>query len=173
LILGVGKTLIGRLLLYNAVDMSFDFVNLRKNPKCKICGPNPEVTELIDYEEFCGVPGHDHEEEGSAGDDWDISVAELSERLEEGEKIRLIDVREPHEWDIVHLEDAELIPLGEMATRMNELDSADEMVIFCKTGTRSAQVIGLLHGAGFRKMKNLKGGIISWAKEIDKKLPIY
>jgi molybdopterin/thiamine biosynthesis adenylyltransferase/rhodanese-related sulfurtransferase len=172
LILGIGETLSGRLLLFNALDMSFDFVNLRKNPNCKICGPNPEVTELIDYEEFCGVPGHDHEE-GSAGGDWDIEVGQLAEKLQRGEDIHLLDVREPHELEISHLEGADLIPLGQLAARLSELDSADEMVIFCKSGTRSARGLELLASAGFRKVKNLKGGINAWAQEVDPSLPIY
>ena len=99
LILGIGEPLIGRLLLYNALDMSFEFVKLRKNPNCKVCGPNPEVTELIDYEAFCGVPGHDHEE-GSVGGGWDITAPELAERLKQGNHLRLLDVREPHELEI-------------------------------------------------------------------------
>ncbi len=172
LILGIGETLKGRLLLFNALDMSFDFVNLRKNPNCKICGPNPEVTELIDYEEFCGVPGHDHEE-GSVGGDWDIEVGQLAEQLEQGQQIHLLDVREPHELEISQLEGADLIPLGQLAARLSELDSAEEMVVFCKGGTRSARALELLASAGFRKVKNLKGGINAWAQEVDPSLPIY
>ena len=172
LILGIGETLKGRLLLFNALDMSFDFVNLRKNPDCKVCGPNPEVTELIDYEEFCGVPGHDHEE-GSVGGDWDIEVGQLAEKLAQGEQIHLLDVREPHELEISRLEGADLIPLGQLAARLSELDSAEEMVVFCKGGTRSARALELLASAGFRKVKNLKGGINAWAREVDPSLPIY
>lgn len=172
LILGIGDTLIGRLLLYNALDMSFDFVKLRKNPKCKVCSPNPEVTELIDYEAFCGVPSHEPEE-GSAGEDWDISATELAELLKNGNDLHLIDVREPHELEISHLEGADLIPLGQLAARLSELDSAEDIVLFCKAGTRSARALELLASAGFRKMKNLKGGINAWAREVDSSLPIY
>jgi adenylyltransferase/sulfurtransferase len=172
LILGIGQPLIGRLLLYNALDMSFEFVKLRKNPNCKICGPEPEVTELIDYEAFCGVPGHDHEE-GSAGVDWDITAPELAARLQEGNHIRLVDVREPHELEISQLQGASLIPLGQMAARLSELDSAEEIVLFCKAGTRSARALELLLSAGFRKVKNLKGGINAWAREVDPSLPVY
>jgi len=172
LILGIGETLNGRLLLFNALDMSFDFVNLRKNPNCKICGPNPEVTGLIDYEEFCGMPGHDHEV-GSVGGDWDIEARQLAEKLDHGEPIHLLDVREPHELEISHLKGADLIPLGQLAARLSELDSADEMVVFCKSGTRSARALELLASAGFRKVKNLKGGINAWAQEVDPSLPIY
>ena len=172
LILGIGEPLIGKLLLYNALDMSFDFVKLRKNPNCKVCGSEPEVTELIDYEAFCGVPSHDHEE-GSAGADWDISAPELAFLLHNGNHPRLIDVREPHELAISRLEGADLIPLGQLASRLSELDSAEDIVLFCKAGTRSARALELLASAGFRKMKNLKGGINAWAREVDPSLPIY
>jgi molybdopterin/thiamine biosynthesis adenylyltransferase/rhodanese-related sulfurtransferase len=171
LILDIGEPLIGRLMLYNALDMSFDYVKLRKNPNCKICGPNPEVTELIDYEAFCGVPGRDHEE-GTVGGGWDIEASKLAERLKENNVV-LLDVREPHELQISHLEGAKLIPLGQLAARLSELNSADEMVVFCKSGTRSARALELLISAGFRKVKNLKGGINAWAKEVDPSLPIY
>lgn len=172
LILGIGTPLIGRLLLYNALDMSFEFVKLKKNPHCKVCGPEPEITELIDYFEFCGVPGLDHDAEGSAGADWDITARELAERLKH-DRLVLLDVREPHELEISALPGAVNIPLGELAARLSELDSAQEMVVFCKAGTRSARALELLVSAGFRKVKNLKGGINAWAEEVDPSLPIY
>ncbi len=171
LLLGIGEPLIGRLLLYNALDMSFEFVELKKNPKCRVCGPNADIKELIDYEEFCGVPGHDREE-GSAGSGWDITPSELAERLQTN-NIMLLDVREPHELEISCLPGAINIPLGQLAARLSELDSAREMVVFCKAGTRSARALELLFSAGFRKVKNLKGGINAWAREIDPSLPIY
>jgi molybdopterin/thiamine biosynthesis adenylyltransferase/rhodanese-related sulfurtransferase len=171
-LLGIGSPLIGRLLLYNALDMSFEFVKLKKNPDCRVCGPNADIKELIDYEAFCGVPGHDHDE-GSAGADWDISALQLSERIKQDNHLRLIDVREPHELEISTLPDAVNIPLGTLASRLSELDSAQEMVVFCKAGTRSARALELLVSAGFKKVKNLKGGINAWAKEVDKSLPIY
>jgi adenylyltransferase/sulfurtransferase len=172
LILGIGEPMIGKLMLYNALDMSFEFVKLRKNPNCKVCGPNPEVTELIDYEEFCGMPMHDHDE-GSAGADWDITATALAERLEQSNDLKIIDVREPHELEISHLAGTTLIPLGQLASRLSELNSADDIVLMCKAGTRSTRALEILHSAGFRKMKNLKGGINAWAKEIDPSLPIY
>jgi len=172
LILGIGETLVGKLLLYNALDMSFDFVKLRKNPTCKVCGPNPEVTELIDYEEFCGMPMHDYDE-GSADEDWDITSTELADRLKQSNGLKIIDVREPHELEISQIPSAELIPLGQLASRMHELDSADEIVLMCKVGSRSVRALDVLYSAGFRKMKNLKGGINAWAKEVDPSLPIY
>ena len=172
LILGIGQPLIGKLMIYDALDMRFDFVNLFKNPNCKICGPNPEVTHLIDYEEFCGVPGRDHDE-GSAGMDWDIEAVELAERLKRGDPIHLIDVREPHELQISHLPNADLIPLGQLAGRLSELDSAEEIVLFCKVGSRSVRALELLYSAGFRKVKNLRGGINAWARKVDPSMPVY
>ncbi len=172
LLLGIGEPLIGKLLLYNALDMSFDFVKLKKNPKCRVCGPNADVTELIDYEDFCGVPSHDHVD-GSAGDDWDISVLDLNTRLARTSDLLLLDVREPHELAISALRGSKNIPLGELAARLSELDSAREMVVFCKMGTRSTRALELLVSAGFRKVKNLKGGINAWARDVDKELPVY
>ena len=171
-LLGIGDPMIGRLLLYNALDMSFDFVKLKKNPKCRVCGPNADIKELIDYEEFCGVPGHDHEE-GSAGAGLDITSVELKDRISITPSLILLDVREPHELEISALPNAVNIPLGQLAGRLTELNSADDMVVFCKGGTRSARALELLASAGFKKVKNLKGGINSWAKEVDTSLPIY
>ncbi len=170
-LLGIGQPLIGKLLLYNALDMSFDFVKLKKNPKCRVCGPQADVKELIDYEAFCGVPGHDHDE-GSAGADWDIAPVELAARLKQNH-LKLLDVREPHELEISALPGAVNIPLGTLAARLSELDSAQEMVVFCKSGSRSARALELLASAGFKKVKNLRGGINAWAKEVDTNLPIY
>jgi molybdopterin/thiamine biosynthesis adenylyltransferase/rhodanese-related sulfurtransferase len=170
-LLGIGEPMIGKLLLYNALDMSFDFVKLKKNPNCRVCGPIADIKELIDYEEFCGVPGRDHDE-GSAGAGWDITALELAERIK-GNHLKLLDVREPHELEISALPNALNIPLGQLAGRLSELDSAQEMVIFCKAGTRSARALELLVSAGFKKVKNLKGGINAWAKDVDKRLPVY
>ena len=172
IILGIGETLVGRLLLYDALDLSFQTVKLHKNPECKVCGEHPEITGLIDYEAFCGVPAHDHDE-GSAGDEWDITASQLSSRLKDDPGLRLIDVREPHEREISNLEGSELIPLGQFAARLNELDSAEELVIFCKAGTRSTRALEILASAGFKKVKNLKGGINAWAIDVDPSLPIY
>jgi len=172
LLLGIGSSLVGRLVLYNALDMSFDTIKLKKNPNCKVCGAHPNVTGLIDYDAFCGVPGIDHDE-GSAGKNWDISVRDLSLRLQNGEKLRLIDVREPHELAISSLPGEENIPLGQLAARLPELDSSQEIILFCKSGARSTRALELLASAGFRRVKNLKGGINAWAREVDPKLPIY
>ncbi len=172
-ILGIGETMVGRLLLYNALDSSFDFVKLRKNPECRACSLPPEEVVLIDYEEFCGVPMHDHEEEGTAGEAWDITVGQLKEKLDAGDALRIVDVREPHEWEIVHIEGADLIPLGDILERMNELDTAENLVLMCKSGVRSAKALHTLRDAGFRKLKNLKGGVLAWAREVDTSLPVY
>ena len=172
LILGIGSPMTGRLLLYNALDMSFDFVKLKKNPRCKVCGPNPSVTGLIDYDAFCGVPGLGHDT-SSAGTEWDISASELALRLRQPQAPLLLDVREPHELEISHLDGAVLIPLGHLAARLSELDSAREMVVFCKAGTRSARALELLVSAGFRRIKNLRGGINAWAEAVDPSLPVY
>lgn len=173
LILGIGEPLIGRLLLYDALQMRFEEVKLRKNPKCPVCGENPTVTQLIDYEAFCGMPAHDREDGSGLASEWEITPRELKERLERGERIIIVDVREPHEWDIAHIEGARLIPLGELAARVHELDSADQIVLHCKTGARSARALEFLRGIGFRKLKNLKGGINAWAREVDPRLPTY
>jgi adenylyltransferase/sulfurtransferase len=170
-LLGIGEPLIGRLLLYNALDMSFDFVKLKKNPKCRVCGADADIKELIDYEAFCGVPGHDHDD-GSAGAGYDISAEELAGRLKHNH-LRLLDVREPHELQISALPGAVNIPLGTLAARLSELDSAQDMVVFCKSGSRSTRALELLASAGFKKVKNLKGGINAWAKDVDPSLPIY
>lgn len=172
LLLGIGSSLAGRLLLYNALDMTFEFVTLKKNPNCKVCGPHPEVTALIDYNEFCGVPGIVHDE-GSAGAEWDIEAVELAKKLRAGKPLLLLDVREPHELQISRLDGAQNIPLGELAARLSELDSAQEIVLFCKMGSRSRRALELLVSAGFRKVKNLQGGINAWAKGVDTNLPIY
>jgi len=169
-LLGIGEPLIGKLLLYNALDMSFDFVKLKKNPNCRVCGPNADIKELIDYEEFCGVPSHDHEDAGVSS--HDITVKELSERVKTNH-LKLLDVREPHELEISKLPNAINIPLGQLAGRLAELDSAEDMVIFCKSGSRSMRGLELLASAGFKKVKNLKGGINAWAREVDTNLPIY
>jgi molybdopterin/thiamine biosynthesis adenylyltransferase/rhodanese-related sulfurtransferase len=171
LLLGIGEPLIGRLLLYNAADMTFDFVKLKKNPQCRVCGPSADITEPIDYEAFCGVPGHDHEM-NSLGAGWDITAAQLEQKMHDA-PVTLLDVREPHELQISAIRGATNIPLGELASRLSELDSAREMVVFCKAGSRSARAVELLRSAGFRKVKNLQGGINAWAADVDRALPIY
>jgi adenylyltransferase/sulfurtransferase len=172
LILGKGETLIGRLLLYDALDMRFRELKVRRNPDCPLCGDRPTIRELIDYEQFCGVRGQ--EEAGSQlGSQWETTVEELKSRLDRGDDFTLIDVRNPEEWQICRIPGAKLIPLPELPARVHELDSARELLIHCKSGVRSAKAVGFLVHAGFRKVKNVRGGIVDWARKIDPKMPMY
>ena len=179
LILGTGEPLVGRLLLYDALSMSFDEVRLRKNPDCPVCSAKPTLTELIDYEQFCGMPAHDHslytagqETNGSVAQ---ITPASLKARLDQGDDLLILDVREPHEWDISNLGHygAVLIPKNDVLARMGELDTAREMVVICRSGARSAAVIHELQQHGFRKLTNLSGGINQWARDVEPALPVY
>lgn len=178
LLLGIGESMVGRLLLYDALSMEFNEVRLRKNPDCPICGENPTLTELIDYEQFCGMPAHDRSlygsEEAVIGVPQ-ITPVELKRQLALGETPLLLDVREPHEWEISNLADlgAVLIPQGKILERMGELDTATEIVVFCRSGIRSASVIQELQQHGFKKLHNLAGGINRWAEEVDPSLPRY
>jgi adenylyltransferase/sulfurtransferase len=171
-LLGIGATLAGRLLIYDALEMTFDFVRLRKNPHCRVCGPAADIKELVDYDAFCGVPGRDHAG-APAGSDLEIAAALLAQRLAAAAPPVLLDVREPHELEISRLPGALNIPLGALASRLAELDSARELVVFCKAGTRSARALELLLSAGFRKVRHLKGGINAWARDVDPRLPEY
>ena len=180
LILGVGQPLIGRLLLYDALNMEFNEVRLRKNPNCPVCGENPTVTELIDYEMFCGMPAHDRslyaaEPNGQQDEVPAITPAQLAQRLDAGEEFFILDVRESHEWGISNLAHlgARLMPMGQVLERMGELDTAQEIVVQCRTGVRSANVVRLLQQHGFSKLYNLEGGINRWAREVDSEIPIY
>jgi sulfur-carrier protein adenylyltransferase/sulfurtransferase len=168
LLLGKGNPLIGRLLLYDALAMTFDEVALRKNPDCPVCGDHPTVTELIDYVQFCGL-----DPALALEPSWEITPAELASAMQAGERPVLLDVREPHEWEIAHLEGATLIPPGDLLARMNELSTADDIVLYCRSGERSARALNLLREAGFRRLKNLRGGINAWARSIEPSLPQY
>jgi adenylyltransferase/sulfurtransferase len=181
LILGIGESLIGRLLIYDALSMSFDEVRLRKDPNCPVCGENPTLTELIDYEQFCGVPAHDNSLYTSGMDQSimaeipHITPFELEDKLSSGERIMILDVREPHEWQISNLGHlgAVLMPMGQVLERMGELDTAQEIVVQCRSGARSAEIVHLLQQHGFSKLYNLDGGINRWALEIDPRIPRY
>ncbi|MFQ5399385.1 MAG: molybdopterin-synthase adenylyltransferase MoeB [Anaerolineae bacterium] len=178
LILGIGQSMIGRLLLYDALNMEFTEVRLRKNPNCPICSEHPTLTELIDYEQFCGMPAHDHSVYTAADNGAavpQITPRELKARLDAGEELFILDVREPHEWEISNLSHlgARLIPKSQVLERMNELDTAVEMVVQCRSGGRSAQVIRELQKHGFKKLLNLEGGINRWAAEVDPSIPRY
>jgi molybdopterin/thiamine biosynthesis adenylyltransferase/rhodanese-related sulfurtransferase len=170
LILGQGEPLIGRLLLYDALNMSFREMKLRKDPNCPVCGENPTVTELIDYQEFCGIPQARAQE--AEQEVPEITVSELKQRMENGERLAVLDVREPHEYDIANI-GAPLIPLGELPERLHELDQTQNIAVHCKTGGRSAKAVKLLKDAGFETVYNVKGGITAWSEEIDPSVPKY
>jgi len=169
LILGKGEPLIGRLLLVDALGMRFRELKLRKNPDCPACGTHPTVTKLIDYNEFCGIRG---EEKPVASNVPEIQPEELKARLDAGEDIFILDVREPHEYQICNLQ-GYLIPLGELPKRAHELDSSREIVAHCRSGVRSAKAVTFLQQAGFRKVKNLAGGILAWSDKVDPNVPKY
>jgi adenylyltransferase/sulfurtransferase len=170
LIIGQGDSLIGRLLSFDALKFSFKEFKLRKNPDCPICGNKPTIHELIDYEQFCGIelPSIREENHGQ----YKITVEELKTRLDRGDDLYILDVREPHEYEIVNI-GGELIPLGDLPKRVNELDPLKEIIVHCKSGIRSAKAVDFLRNAGFTKVKNLIGGIDSWAKKINPSLPRY
>jgi sulfur-carrier protein adenylyltransferase/sulfurtransferase len=169
LIIGKGEPLIGRLLLIDALGMKFRELKLRKNPDCPVCGAHPTITKLIDYNEFCGIRG---EETPVATNMSDMTVEELKRKLDNKEDIFVLDVREPHEYQICNL-GGHLIPLGDLPKRVSELDSSREIVAHCKGGTRSAKAVDFLRQAGFTKVHNLAGGIMAWANKIDPNMPKY
>jgi molybdopterin/thiamine biosynthesis adenylyltransferase/rhodanese-related sulfurtransferase len=170
LILGIGEPLVGRLLLFDALSMRFRELKLHKNPACPVCGPNRTITKLIDYEEFCGIRG----EEAPAVTNGipEMTAREVKARLDHGDDLFILDVREPHEYQICNL-NGKLIPLGELPRRAHELDSSREMVVHCRSGKRSAEAIQFLQKAGFKKLWNLKGGVLAWADEVDPSMPKY
>ncbi len=172
LIIGKGETLSGRLVLYDALNMKFRELRLRRDPDCPVCGDKPTVRKLIDYEEFCGIP-QQREEAVAQGGVPEITPAELKAKLDAGEDIFVLDVREPHEYNICRIEGTTLIPLGQLPSRVNELNTADDIVVHCKSGMRSAKAVGFLQQAGFRKVKNLKGGILAWSDQVDPTVPKY
>ncbi len=169
LILGKGEPLVGRLLLVDALGMKFRELKLRKNLDCPVCGTHPTIARLIDYEQFCGIRG---EEAPVATGVPEIQVEELHQKLERGEDVFILDVREPHEYQICNL-GGHLIPLGELPSRVHELDSSRQIVAHCRSGVRSAQAVQFLQKAGFRKVKNLGGGVLAWADRIDRTMPKY
>jgi molybdopterin/thiamine biosynthesis adenylyltransferase/rhodanese-related sulfurtransferase len=172
LILGIGDSLIGRLVSFDALKLRFREFRIRKDPKCPICGDNPTIHQLIDYDQFCGIPQADAE----AAKEMDvptISPGELKAKLDRKDKFVLVDVREPYEYEICSIPGSKLIPLGELPARLSELDSADDIVLHCKVGGRSAKALRVLQEAGFRKLNNLKGGIAAWSEEVDSSVPKY
>ena len=169
LILGKGEPLIGRLLLVDALAMKFRELKLRKNPDCPVCGTHPTITKLIDYNQFCGIRGEEAPIETGVPE---IQVEELKRRLDAGEDVFVLDVREPHEYQICNI-GGHLIPLGDLPKRVSELDSSREIVAHCRSGGRSAKAVSFLRQAGFRKVHNLAGGILAWADRVDPKMPKY
>lgn len=174
LVLGKGEPLIGRLMLYDALKMSFREVKFRRNPKCPVCGDHPTIKELIDYDAFCGLTrGEEAKTNGAHMGIPEISAKELKQKMDRKDKFTLIDVREPSEFQINKIPGAKLIPLGTVAERVSELDSADEIVVHCHFGGRSAKAVELLQKIGFKKVKNLAGGIDAWSQDVDPSCPRY
>ncbi|MGA2790004.1 MAG: molybdopterin-synthase adenylyltransferase MoeB [Candidatus Bathyarchaeia archaeon] len=169
LILGKGVPLVGRLLLFDALNMKFRELKLQKDPDCPICGRNPTIKSLIDYQAFCGLGGS---EAASLNEEDEITVTELKRLIDKG-GVNLIDVREPHEYEICRIEGSKLIPVSEIPNRINEFNLTDEYIFHCHTGVRSARAVNLLRQLGFKKVKNLKGGIDAWADEVDPSIPRY
>ena len=171
IILGAPDIMVNRLLLFDAWRMRFRELKLRKNPDCPVCGDSPTITELIDYEEFCGMT---QQPEAAQPTMEEITATELKQRLDNGDDIQIIDVREPHEYEIGQIPNSKLIPLGQVLNRMNEIDPERETVVHCKMGGRSAKAIEALQRSGFTgKLINLTGGITAWSNEVDPSVPKY
>ena len=170
IILGQGTTLKGRLLLYDALNMSFRELKLRRDPNCPVCGDHPTVTKLIDYQEFCGMRPAPS---SSTANDGVIDPAEVKAKLDRGDQFVLIDVREPHEFQICRIPGSQLIPLGELPKRLNELDPNADIVAHCKSGGRSQKAVDLLKQNGFKHVRNLTGGILAWSDKVDPSVPKY
>ena len=178
LILGVGESLVGRLLLYDALAMRFRELKLRRNPECPVCGDNPSIHELIDYHQFCGVPNPAEvapvaEQQAGYMSDTEIDAVALKARLDRGDKFQFIDVREPNEYQIASIPGAKLIPLGDVPKRVGELDPKTEVIVHCKMGGRSAKACDFLRQSGFKNVKNMLGGITAWSDKIDPSVPKY
>jgi molybdopterin/thiamine biosynthesis adenylyltransferase/rhodanese-related sulfurtransferase/molybdopterin converting factor small subunit len=172
LITGIGEPLIGRFLIYDALRMKFRELKLKKDPDCPVCGTHPTVTRLIDYEQFCGIhPAAP--EPTTVNTAMEITSVELKKRLDRGDPITILDVREPNEYQINRIAGATLIPLGEVPRRYAELDPDQEMVVHCKMGGRSAKAAEFLRSVGFKKVLNLKGGILDWIEKVDPTQPKY
>ena len=176
LILGIGQPLVGRLLLYDALNMKFRELKLRKNPECPVCGEHPTVTKLIDYHQFCGVPqpsAAPAPAQETKVNEGEISVTELKEKMDRGDNFVLIDVREPHEYRICSIRGSKLIPLGEFPRHVAEFDPNADIVIHCKSGMRSARACAVLRQAGFQHVRNVVGGILAWSDKVDPSVPKY
>ena len=172
LILGKGTSLAGRLLVLDGMKMHFRELKLKKDPACPVCGEHPTITALIDYEQFCGIRGEELEEK-DLGSEWEITPRGLQEKLRAGGDIVILDVRNPEEAQISRIDGSILIPLGELPERVAELNTADQIVVHCKMGGRSSRAVEFLRSVGFKKVKNLVGGINAWADEVDKTMAKY
>jgi sulfur-carrier protein adenylyltransferase/sulfurtransferase len=178
LILGIGQPLVGRLLLYDALGMRFRELKLRRNPECPVCGDHPTITKLIDYHQFCGVPqtspqGAVAPAEETKVNEGEIDVTELKQKIDRGDNFVLIDVREPHEYQICSIPGSRLIPLGEFPKHVREFDPGADIVIHCRSGMRSAKACAVLRQAGFQHVRNVVGGILAWSDKVDPSVPKY
>jgi sulfur-carrier protein adenylyltransferase/sulfurtransferase len=170
LLMGIGEPLIGRLMLYDALAMRFRELKLRRDPNCPVCGDNPTVTELIDYEQFCGILP----EVKSLSNQYEITPAELAELLQRDDRPFLLDVRNPYEVEIAGIPGTDkLIPVDQLPERLSELDTSVEMVVYCRSGARSGRAVELLKSAGFKKVKNLVGGVLRWSDDVDPSVAKY
>jgi adenylyltransferase/sulfurtransferase len=172
LITGIGEPLVGRLMIYDALEMTYRSVKVRKDPECPLCGKNPTITELIDYEAFCGDVT-DEAREAVAGST--ITATQLKEMLDRGDNLYLLDVREPAEYEIVRIPDSVLVPKNEIVSgaALSQLPQNKRIVAYCKTGVRSAEALAALKAAGFSDAVHVQGGVVAWVKQVDPSLPIY
>jgi sulfur-carrier protein adenylyltransferase/sulfurtransferase len=169
-ITGIGEPIVGRLMIYDALEMTYRSVKVRKDPECPLCGKNPTITELIDYEAFCGTVS-EAATEATLGST--ITAAELAAMQQRGDDFLLVDVREPAEWDIVRIPGATLIPKGDLPSRLADLPQNKPIVAYCKSGVRSAEALALLKNAGFADAKHVQGGVTAWTTQVDKEQPLY
>ncbi|HEU5033419.1 MAG TPA: adenylyltransferase/sulfurtransferase MoeZ [Mycobacteriales bacterium] len=169
-ITGVGDPLVGRLMIYDALEMTYRSVKVRKDPECPLCGKNPTITGLIDYEAFCGTVSEEAQE-AVAGST--LTATELKALMDSGSDFLLVDVREPAEWEIVRIPGAVLIPKGELPSKLSELPQDKPIIAYCKSGGRSAEALALLKNAGFADAKHVQGGVTAWATQVDKSQPVY
>lgn len=169
LILGVGEPMTGRMLLFDALAGRFTQMRLPKDPACALCGENPSITGLVDYEEMCGLK----RPREPLPPEWEIGAAEVNEMRRSGRDVALLDVREASERRICRIEGAKWIALAELEARLEELDRAVELIVYCRMGVRSAQAVRTLRAAGFERARNLSGGILAWADEVDSSMPKY
>jgi adenylyltransferase/sulfurtransferase len=173
LILGIGAPMTGRLLLFNAMTMTFKELKLRKDKNCPICGEHPTIDRLIDYNEFCGIGKPDANATDENTTMEEISATDLKAKIDRGDRFTLIDVREPYEYAIAKIPGSKLVPLGSLSERLSEFDPSDEIVLHCKSGKRSSDGLRIMRNAGFTKLYNLKGGILAWSKDVDPEVPTY